>query len=229
LADYAETWRPAQDRHVNDTHLSAAYKSQSTDDWSVAVSAPVQTPGPKSEFLGIVAVSFHIGRAFFVLDEAENRFPVLADMREGGQQGLIVQHPLYYEIPRKERKRLEQYRLAPDDAYPSVETTNNYHDPMRLDESGQRYNQRWLAAQRPVFVDGKETGWVVIVQEAYEQAIGESLDQLRASFVSTGLITLFAVAIAIGALWTVVVRMLSSTRLAPRSGGTSGGATPASP
>jgi hypothetical protein len=189
----------------------------------------VQTPLPESEFLGVVAVSFNVGRALFVLDETEHRFPVLADMREGGQQGLIVQHPLYYEVLPDERKRLQQHRLSPDEAHPKVATTENYRDPMRHDVSGQRFDKRWLAAQRPVFVDGKETGWVVVVQEAYEQAIGESLDQLRASFVSTGLITLLVVAIAIGVLWTVVVRMLSSTRLAPRSGGMSGGATPASP
>jgi hypothetical protein len=229
VADYAETWRPARDRHIEKTQLSAAYPSESTKLWTVAVSSPVQTPLPESEFLGVVAVSFNVGRALFVLDETEHRFPVLADMREGGQQGLIVQHPLYYEVLPDERKRLQQHRLSPDEAHPKVATTENYRDPMRHDVSGQRFDKRWLAAQRPVFVDGKETGWVVVVQEAYEQAIGESLDQLRASFVSTGLITLLVVAIAIGVLWTVVVRMLSSTRLAPRSGGMSGGATPASP
>ncbi len=212
VADYARSWRPAPDQHVKATQLSAVYKSQSTEDWSVAVSAPVQTPGPRAEFLGVVAVSFNIGRAFFDLEETEDRFAVLADMRNGGHQGLIVQHPLYYEVAKDQRDRLEQYRLAPEESYPATSETENYRDPMGEDPDGARFEQRWLAAERPVIVRGVETGWVVIVQESYGEAIGRSLDDLRASFVSTGVITLSSIAIVIGVLWAFVVRSLSMAR-----------------
>jgi len=213
VADYPEKWRSAPDQHVQTTQLSAAYLSQSTDHWSVAVSAPVTTPGPQTEFLGVVAVSFHVGRAFFDLEETEEvRFAVLADMRKGGHQGLIVQHPLYYEVAPDDRDRLQHYRLSPGNAYPNVKESKDYHDPMRHDAAGERFDQRWLAAQRPVVVRGVETGWVVIVQEAYDQAIGRSLAELQDNFVSTGLITLAGIAIVIGLLWTFVVRTLSSTR-----------------
>jgi hypothetical protein len=210
-ADQPEHWRPSPDEHVQRTQLSAVYRSQSTEYWSVAVSTPITASGEQGEFLGVVAVSFPIGRAFFDLEETDDRFAVLADMREGGRQGLILQHPLHYEVPQKDRDRLQYHRLSPDRAYPKVEEAKDYRDPMHEDLAGARFDQRWLAAQRPVVVRGQETGWVVIVQEAYDQAIGRSLSELRKDFVSTGVITLAGIAIVIGLLWTFVVRTLSST------------------
>jgi hypothetical protein len=206
-ADYPETQRP--DNHVETTQLSAAYLSQSTEYWSVAISTPVYSD---DEFLGVVAMSFNIGRAFFRLEETPDRFPVLADMRQGRHQGRIVQHPIYYEIPLDERHRLEQYRLSPNDAYPNVEDTQEYRDPMSRDIAGERFDRHWLAAQRPVEVRGQKTGWVVIVQQAYDAAIGRPLDELRQSFISTGLIALGSIAVVLGLLWSLVVRSLSSPR-----------------
>lgn len=226
VADYAETWRPAPDQHVQATQLSAAYISQSTEYWSVAVSTPVKSD--QGEFLGVVAMSFNVGRQFFELRETPDRFPVLADLREGGHQGLIIQHPLYYEVPLDERDRLEQHRLSPANAYPNVKDTQQYRDPMSGDSAGQRFARRWLAAQRPVVVRGEETGWVVIVQEAYDAAIGRSLDELRASFVSTGLIALASIAVVLGLLWALVVRSLSDARPKPAAY-RNGGPTPDSP
>jgi hypothetical protein len=229
IADYPKDWRAAPDQHVQRTKLSAAYKSQSTEDWTVAVSTPVRTSGPNGdEFLGVVAMSFNVGRQFFDLDETDDRFAVLVDMRPGRHEGLIVQHPLYGKVARDERDRLEQYRLLPEDAYPKVKQTEDYQDPMSRDPAGAPYKRRWLAAQRPVVVRGEQTGWVVVVQEAYDHAIGRSLNDLRNSFISTGLITLASIAVVIGLLWAFVVRSLSFTR--PRTARyRNGAATPNSP
>jgi hypothetical protein len=160
-------------------------------------------------------MSFYVGRAFFDLRKEDHRFAVLADMRPGDHKGLIVQHPLYYEVARDERDRLEQYRLAPQEAYPKVLHTEDYRDPMSRDPAGAPFARRWLAAQRPVAVRGEETGWVVVVQEAYDHAIGRSLADLRSSFISTGVITLGGIAVVLGLLWAFVVRSLSIAR--PRS------------
>jgi hypothetical protein len=213
-ADFPQNWRAPAHQHIEATQLSAAYKSQSTDDWSVAVSTPIV--GPNDEFLGVVAVSFDVGRAFFELDASENRFAVLADMRPGGHRGLLVQHPLYYEVANEDRDRLEKHRLAPGDSFPNVKQTAEYRDPMGNDPHGRRFARRWLAAQRPVNVRGNETGWVVIVQEAYDAAIGASLDELRTSFKSTGLIALAIIAVVLGLLWGFVVRSLSHPRARKR-------------
>ena len=135
----------------------------------------------------------------------------------------------YYEIQPKQRQRLEQYRLVPDDPNPAVKKEyKDYRDPFSDDPAGGRFARRWLAAQRPVEIRGHPTGWVVIVQEAYDHAIGRSLNELRGSFVSTGLITLASVAVVIGLLWAFVVRSISGVRpkgAAYRKGGT----TPVTP
>jgi hypothetical protein len=199
--------------HVQETQLSAAYISTSTEYWSVAVSTPVRSPENDDQFLGIVAMSFNIGRQFFNLPKTEDRFAVLADMREGRHQGRVIQHPLYFEVDNWDR--LEQYRLDASDTYPTIKETVEYRDPMSKDPQGRPYTRRWLAAHRPVVVRGSETGWVVIVQESYDKAIGGSLDELRASFVSTGLIALASIAAVLGLLWSLVVRSLSAPRPKP--------------
>jgi hypothetical protein len=212
VADHSETWRPAPDLHVQTTRLSAAYPSQSTGDWSVSVSTPIKSGGADEVFLGIVAMSFNVGRQFFELDKSDDRFAVLVDMREGSRQGLIIQHPLYYEVAKEARDRLQQHRLELPETHPHVKQTKDYRDPMSKDPEGQPYARRWLAAHRPVVVRGQETGWVVIVQESYDKAIGGSLDELRKSFASTGLIALASIAAVLGLLWSLVVRSLSGPR-----------------
>jgi hypothetical protein len=179
-------------------------------------------------FLGVAAMSFYIGRQFFDLKADEDRFAVLADMRERDDQGLIIQHPLYYEVPADHRDRLQQHHLDPRDTYPRVKETKNYRDPMSEDSQGRPYARRWLAAHRPVVVRGSETGWVVIVQESYDKAIGGSLDELRTSFISTGLIALASIAAVLGLLWSLVVRSLSAPRPKPAIY-PNGAATPNSP
>jgi hypothetical protein len=128
---------------------------------------------------------------------------------------LIIQHPLYYETAKDGRDRLQQHRLDPNDTYPSIKETEDYFDPMSKDPQGRAYARRWLAAHRPVVVRGRETGWVVIVQESYDKAIGGSLDELRTSFASTGLIALASIAAVLGLLWSLVVRSLSGSRAKP--------------
>jgi hypothetical protein len=217
VADHPTTWRlPEQQQvHVQETQLSAAYISQSTEYWSVAVSTPVWSANEDKHFLGVAAMSFNIGRQFFDLKADEDRFAVLADMRERDDQGLIIQHPLYYEVAADHRDRLQQHHLDPRDTYPRVKETKDYRDPMSEDTQGRPYARRWLAAHRPVVVRGSETGWVVIVQESYDKAIGGSLDELRTSFISTGLIALASIAAVLGLLWSLVVRSLSAPRPKP--------------
>jgi hypothetical protein len=230
VEDQQPGWRPhlQQPVHVQETQLSAAYLSTSTEYWSVAVSSPVRSLDGDGQFLGVVAMSFNIGRQFFDLTPDEDRFAVLADMREGERQGLIIQHPLYYEIAQEDRDRLQQYHLDPTDTHPIVNETKEYRDPMSEDPEGRPYARRWLAAHRPVIVRGRETGWVVIVQESYDKAIGGSLDDLRASFVSTGLIALASIAAVLGLLWALVVRSLAGPRSKPAPY-YKGAATPNSP
>jgi serine/threonine protein kinase len=221
--DQPRDWRPPPEKHVDRTRLSAVYRSASSQDWSVAVSTPVMTPGPDREFLGVVAVSFRIGTGFLDLQNSRDRFAVLIDTREGDRQGLVLQHPLYDELD--DTAELEKYRVPKDRVHSRIVSTDDYRDIFASHSKGERFGGRWLAAQRPVEVRGRDTGWVVVVQESYDHAIGGAVEELRSAFLSTGLLTLAGVAIVIGGLWAFVVRGLSAPRRRKTAGGIGAGSS----
>jgi len=93
----------------------------------------------------------------------------------------------------------------------------NYHDPLREHEAF--YAGRWLAAVDPVLVTGRDpdlrdTGWAVIVQERYENAI-QPVRKLGIRLLRQWLIALGAVAAVITALWGIVALLLNETRRWP--------------
>jgi hypothetical protein len=53
------------------------------------------------------------------------------------------------------------------------------------------------------------TGWVVIVQESYQQAIRRTLDQLESSLWRSGLAAVGLVALLLTLLWGFVIRSLN--------------------
>ncbi len=214
-SDYKDTeWRPAPDERVRDTQLSAVYRSQSSNRWVVAISTPVlrRNAEGKRQFLGVVAKSEPIGKRMVELQEGASLFAVLIDGREGDRPGLVLQHPLFETAKRYETDRLperfEKYRVAAD-AVPDAKTGDpNYVDPLGEDEEGAEYRKRFLAAQASIRVRGEDTGWLVIVQDSFDEAIGGTLEQLRSSLLASGQIALVVTALVILGLWWLVVRML---------------------
>ena len=182
-----ENWRPPPEQHVERTRLSAVYRS--------AVEPGLErrgvNPGDDARTGSRV-----FGRRGGVVPNRQGLFsicrataidlPVLIDMREGDRQGLVLQHPLYDELD--DTAELEQFRVPKDRVYPQVESTDDYRDVFASHSAGERFDKRWLAAQRPVVVRGRDTGWVVMVQESYDHAIGGAVEELRSAFLSTGLI-----------------------------------------
>jgi hypothetical protein len=79
---------------------------------------------------------------------------------------------------------------------------------LATDPEGQDFRQRFLAARAYVYVRDVEAGWVVIVEDSYDRTIGTTLDQLRDSFVRSGLVGLVAIALVIVGLWSLVIRIL---------------------
>ena len=83
----------------------------------------------------------------------------------------------------------------------------HYGDPLAADPEGKEYRGRWLAYAEPVDVPGEDTGWLVIVQEAYKTAIGSTLQELKAGLLSRGLVALGLVVILMGSLWWFATRL----------------------
>jgi hypothetical protein len=85
-------------------------------------------------------------------------------------------------------------------------TSSDYRDP--FSRASRRYARRWLAAQAPVEVRNQPTGLIVIVQESYDDLIGDALGQLKSTLILLSIATVGLVAIFVAPLWWLVLRTL---------------------
>ncbi len=225
--DFSTDWRASPDQHITSTHLSAVYYSQVTDRWTVTISAPVyiddeqlsQAGKPTKRFLGILAVSANVNRFLDIPDERPDQFAVLVDWRDGPNKGLVLQHPLFEAMRAANRevpKRFQTYHLRPNEL-PELSATSvreDYRDPLSRDPEGAEYAVHWLADAAPVEMHAGPTGFVVIVQESYDGAIGGTLRRLENRLYSTSVIAGVSIALAIAVLWAVVVRAIGRRQAA---------------
>ncbi len=208
-ADLDPSWRPGPDERLEETTLSAVFRSQATNHWIVAVSTPVYANSPDRQFLGVVALTVELGR-FVELQGSRSQFAVLIDWRDGPQKGTIIQHPLFDRLIAEQGKlpdRLKDYRVTPTHLPDTSARQRSYRDPLAADAEGGVYDRPWLAHMAPVEVRSAETGWVVIVQEAYDEAIGRTLQQLRAGLLHYGIIALALVGLVMVVLWIAATRL----------------------
>jgi hypothetical protein len=91
-------------------------------------------------------------------------------------------------------------------------------DPLAKDPEGGEYDKHWLAKQQSVSIRDGYTGWIVIVQESYEGAIGNTLARLKNSLLTRGLAAVALIAGLSAVLWAFVIRSLREpARGAPRT------------
>jgi serine/threonine-protein kinase len=224
--DGPDVWRPTDsDGHLQTTSLSPPFVSEFTDEWVVVVSTPVldaQTEPP--QFLGLVGMMVRLG-SFARLPgntrssdgtKSDTSFAVLLDSREA-HRGLILQHPLINELddrrPDSEtvsprRRLLDRSNLEPDLRVPASDDPldANYRDPLGGEHD--KYARRYLACRLPAKVRGSETGLSVLVQESYDEIIGQPLAQMRRGLVLLSLITLGLSAAVIVPLWGTILRLV---------------------
>ncbi len=224
-SDQADEWRPAPDLHLDRTQLSAAYHSNSTGQWVVAISSPIyklDDKGKRDKFLGVVGVSFRVEKKFITVPEGSRQFAVLVDSREGAHAGLILQHPFFTKLRKESQSRPDRFEVDPKYRLDLAELESlkngsvNFRDPIGKDEVASEYSTRYLAAEYPIEVTEREgddaktvpSGWVIIVQDPYQAAIGGTLNQLRDTFLSSAAIAVGAIGLVIMGLWWFVLRML---------------------
>ena len=226
--DMPRTWRPAADEHLTQPQLSAVFPSDATQQWIVAVAAPV-IDSRTQQFLGVVALTVRVTR-FVELEGTRAQFPVLVEMRPGDYTGMILQHPLFDEVLRRElrlpeRFRKQEYRLRREDLPLPVEKLEdlekgpavNFVDPLSRDELGTEYRRRYLAQVAPVQLgrgDGsvQDVGWIVLVQEDYATAIQRPLEGFQHALLRYGVISAGLVGVILLGLWTLTARLLREIR-----------------
>jgi hypothetical protein len=217
--DMDDSWRPSLGEHLTATTLSDVFQSQATKQWIVAISAPIYDNSPQRKFLGVVAMTVNVGQLNQFPGD-DNQFAVLVDNRAGDHKGVIVQHPLFDKLFAEQQKslpgeqpklpdRFKNYRVSADDLPNSDDawSQEHYRDPLASDSQGGQYDRRWLAEMAPVSVRGRDTGWIVIVQEAYDTAIGDTLGKLKLGLVNSGLIALGLIALVMAGLWGMAKRL----------------------
>lgn len=213
--DMSPTWRPKPGEHLLSTGLSDVFQSQASARWIVAISAPVFDNSPEKKFLGVVAMTVEVGRFLNFPGGSESQFAVLVDNRPGKHKGVILQHPLFEKLllsnPNKKLpSRFQYYRVNDDDLPNTPYREEHYHDPLAVDEEGDYYAQQWLAEMEPVQVRDQDTGWIVIVQESYNSAIGTTLSRLTHGLIRSGAIALGLITLLMAGLWGMVKKLSTS-------------------
>lgn len=209
--DREREWRANDGGPLRRTHLSAVYRSQSTKHWSVAISTPVRKQDGSQEFLGVLALTFEVGKNLIHLEDGKGQFPVLIDTRVDDKLSLIVQHPMFENLAKLDSARLEEFlNQSVEDKIliDKVDGSDNYVDPVGELPGGEEFRQRWLAGWQPVLVRERPTGWYVLVQQSYDTVLGKTLDELRSGFIWSSAVALVFVALVSGGLWWYCLRML---------------------
>ncbi len=224
-SDQSVEWRPAPNQHLEKTRLSAAYHSNSSGQWVVAISSPIyklDDDGKRQKFLGVVGVSFRVEKKFINVPVGSRQFAVLVDSRQGAHAGLMLQHPFFTKLSKESPARPDRfetdpkYRVDLSILEDLKDGSVDYHDPIGKDDEAQEYRTRYLAAEYPIEVtewEGRNaktvpSGWVIVVQDPYDAAIGGTLTQLRDRLITSGLTAMGAIGIVILGLWWFVIRML---------------------
>lgn len=211
VEDRPLSWRPGPNDHVRDTHLSNVFRSQASNNWQVAISAPFFVGEPGTEFIGLVGMTVEVGR-FVQFDASPTQFAVLIDNRPGANQGVILQHPLFNDLIARHRRvpdEFKEYRVKQVDLPNSEERRRRYADPLSESPQGGEYDHRWLAAVESIPLRDADTGWLVLIQESYDRAIGAPLEGLRRSLWRQGLLAVGLIAGLSALLWLLVLRYLT--------------------
>jgi hypothetical protein len=209
---------------IQAVHLSNVFVSQSTQERKVAFSVPVwstEAEDAARKVVGVLSVTVAIGKfSEMRADDTGHRsqIAVLVDGKNDSDDraGAILEHPhlaahgaeaspkpAYFDAAGVERlRKLSQHASSASDV--------NYHDP--LDHESGTAN-RWIAAFQPVVVAGRPadvgtTGWVVIVQERYDEAL-KPAQELGEKLMRYGLTALGVVVAVVTALWGFVMIVLN--------------------
>lgn len=221
---------------ISAPHLSNVFISQANQERKVAFSVPIRsipTETAPRKVVGVLSVTVAIGKfSEMRADDAATRsqIAVLVDSKKDSDDraGAILEHPhlaahaaeansppAYFDAAGVERLQKLTQPAASSETHArpvAVATLNDVHYRDPLDHASGDGN-RWIAAFQPVVVAGRPpevgtTGWVVIVQERYDEAL-KPAQQLGKKLLRYGLTALGVVVAVVTALWGFVMIVLN--------------------
>jgi eukaryotic-like serine/threonine-protein kinase len=199
---------------ITGTHLSAVFKSRTTERWKIAISTPIlDLTTPDQPVLGVLALTIDVGdfAIFRSQSETTDYFAVLIDNRPGERHGTILQHPLFRKTPPAEDFKVSQQQLA------GIQQGSfyAYRDPVADAPGGDAYVGRWIAATQSVDlpkrgstigVNGR-TDLLVLVQVHADIATAPVV-QLGRRLTFEGLVAFTLIVTAVAAMWLIVIHIL---------------------
>lgn len=199
---------------ITSTHLSAVFKSRTTERWKVAISTPiVDMAVPDQPVLGVLALTIDVGdfAIFRSQSETTDYFAILIDNRPGQRHGTILQHPLFRRTPPAEDFKVSQQQLA------GIQQGSfyAYRDPVADAPGGDAYVGRWIAATQSVDLPKRgstiggigRTDLLVLVQVHSDIATAPVV-QLGRRLTFEGLVALTLIVTAVAAMWLIVIYIL---------------------
>lgn len=172
--DLARQLRPTEVAPIRETHLSAAFKSTTTQRWKVAISTPVLSQHEGEErLLGVMAITVDLGDFVTLRSESlGNQKAVFLD----GRDGAVLQHPDMRQLNQEGAE--ETFRVQPDDLERLRQPgARLYVDPVAQALSTAEEDQRWIASAQSVKLPGtsdqgesNNSPLIVLVQENYAAA-----------------------------------------------------------
>ncbi len=194
-------------------HISSVYRGRSDDLYKFAISAPILDGNDR--FLGVIATSVTTGATIGLVDLNDPRREVVliapknvdgAESDGGSQPGqyVVLFHPAYRlgvaavefsdrvgitrDLKRVHAEELENPTIL-------LPPRDDYFDPVESLDS--EYGGRWIAG----FATVGHTGFAVIVQQRFEEALELDPSVSRNLLVGSALVSFLALVIVAGALW----------------------------
>ena len=205
---------------IQETQLSAIFKSSSQKTWKVAVSTPIYRGERREEFVGVLVYTINVGDFAFFRSEyeiAQAHYAVLVDGRPGPTRGSILQHPLFRDIDRQGKKPPEELisMRVPEEIL-DRNMDRLYMDPLGQHVLGKDYDRDWIAAVAAVrapSVPGvaynpktEDTGLDVLVQSKYDDVI-DPVRQLSERLLRNIVLMLAVVILAGVGVWALALRV----------------------
>jgi eukaryotic-like serine/threonine-protein kinase len=212
---------PYQREHLDKPHMSAVFKSRATGTWKFAFSVPIFIG---EEFQGVAACTVDTGN-FTDFENRPSQYAMLIDLRNGPDQGIVLEHPLIdnfftqqAKLPKAKQSELpDRISQTKFDHRPLSDGHGIIEDPFVEDRLGEPYKGEWIAASAEVHrreyskdLDKKrnavETGLVVIAMENKERVVAPA-HRLGSELLRTGTIALATIVAVACGLWLFVVRV----------------------
>ncbi len=190
--------------------VSAAFRSQATNRYMVALAVPVWDE-THAKVIGVLARTIDLpdllspweNRVRGKADEAK-RFLSLVDARKGG--GFLLDHQWMTPEAMEgmtDEEAMRKLRL-PDKVVRMMRESSrssDFRDPIAEAGLDPTYADEWLAAFAPV----EGTGWVAVVQERRDEAL-QPVGTLKSVFLQYGIAALVVFSVMLGILWYLIHR-----------------------